>query len=102
MLLVLTLGACGGPDQAGQSVGTALYDASVSTGHALAVATDRTGRAFESAGSGLRNAVSPATPVAVTAPDLPPPYVPDSFSTAQPVTAAPLPPPVRADPAMGY
>ena len=61
-LLLAGLAGCAGPDRAGQQVGNSLYNASVSTGHALGVATDRTGQAFQNAGTGLRNAVNPPPP----------------------------------------
>ena len=104
LCLVLLAGACAGPDDAGHQVGRALYDASVSTGHAVGVATDRTGQALQGAGANLRNAVSPSPPLAVAAPDLPPAYVPDGFPAQPPVDATPLPAPpgVRVAPSMGY
>ncbi len=89
----LLLASCAGPDDAGHAVGRALYDASVSTGHALAVATDRTGQALQGAGTGLRDAASPPPPAPAAMPALPPPYVPDGF----PPTST-----TRPDPAMGY
>lgn len=95
------LAACTSPDQVGQQVGQSLYNASVSTGHAIAVVGDRTGKVLQDAGSGLRSAVNPPPPEPVYAPppDLPPPYVPDGFSPAPPVEAEPLPAP---KPALGY
>ena len=90
-VLPLVLAGCGGPELAGQKVGQSLYDASVSTGRALAIAGDRTGHALQNAGTGLRNAVNP--PVADPAPvALPPPYVPDGYDSPAPVTATPLAP----------
>jgi hypothetical protein len=85
------LSACASPDAVGQRVGRSLYDASVDTGHALAVAGDRTGQAIQNAGSNLRNAVNPPL-YPPPPPPLPPPYVPGGFDTA-PVTTAPLAPP---------
>ncbi len=103
VLIALALAACGSPDQVGQRVGRSLYDASVNTGHALAVVGDRTGAAIQDAGANLRNAANPAPLPPI---GLPPPYIPDGSA---PVTAEPLPPPsyegprdVPANPALGY
>ena len=104
LAIPLALVACA-PDQVGQRVGRSLYDASVNTGHALAVAGDRTGEAIEDAGAHLRHAVSPPRPLPPLG--LPPPYVPEGYA---PVTAAPLGPPgaddgpryTPANPALGY
>ncbi len=103
LCLVLLVGACAGPDDAGHQVGRALYDASVSTGHAVAVATDRTGQALQGAGTNLRRAVDPPPPLTVAAPDLPPAYVPDGYAAPPPVETRPLAPPgVRVMPSMSY
>ena len=102
MIALLLLAGCAGPDEAGHAVGRSLYGASVSTGRALSIAGDRTGRAISGVGNGLRDAVNPPPPIDAGAPPaLPPPYVPEGFSTAPPVTAEPLPP-GRPAPAMGY
>ena len=110
LTLVIGLWGCAPPDQVGQQVGQSLYDASVNTGHALAVAGDRTGAAIQNAGANLRNAVSPPpTYYALPPPDLPPPYVPEGYSTTPPIGAEPLPPPLGdgaqgtgPNPALGY
>ena len=111
LALLVGLWGCAPPDEVGQQVGQSLYNASVNTGHALAVAGDRTGEAIQNAGTNLRNAVSPPPPplYALPPPDLPPPYVPEGYSTTAPVGAEPLPPPVDSEPpgpgpnpALGY
>ncbi len=97
VLMMLALAGCSSPDAVGQRVGQSLYDASVNTGHALAVAGDRTGQAIQDVGTNLRGAVDPP-PVYALPPQLPPPYVPDGYATPAPVTAEPLPP----NPSVGY
>ena len=104
VLLVLALAGCA-PDQVGQQVGQSLYNASVDTGHALAIVGDKTGQAFQNAGADLRNAVNPPPPAYALPPQLPPPYVPDGYAPPAAVTAEPLgPAPVYtpANPAVGY
>ena len=89
--LALSLAGCASPDVVGQRVGQSLYDASVNTGHAIAVAGDRAGYALQNAGANLRNAVNPPPPDEAPL-ALPPPYAPDGFDDRPPVTAEPLPP----------
>jgi hypothetical protein len=104
VFMMLALAGCAPPDVVGQRVGQSLYDASVNTGRALAVATDRTGQAIQDAGTNLRDAVNPP-PVYALPPDLPPPYLPDGYAPPAPVTAEPLGPAPTAtppDPALGY
>ena len=83
-LVALSLAGCAGPDVVGQQVGQSLYNASVNTGHALAVAGDRTGSALQNAGTNLRNAVDPPPPAYQPPPTLPPPYVPPDFDSQAP------------------
>ena len=91
-LLTLALPGCAAPDVVGQRVGQSLYDASVNTGRAIAVAGDRAGYALQNAGANLRSAVNPPPPIDAAPLALPPPYVPDGFDSSPPVTATPLPP----------
>ncbi len=90
LLWAVLLAGCASPDVIGQQVGQSLYNASVNTGHALAVAGDRTGSALQNAGTNLRQAVNPPPPSYDQGPlVLPPPYVPDD---RPPVTSQPLAP----------
>ena len=84
-LIPLALSACA-PDQVGQQVGQSLYDASVTTGHAVAVIGDRTGAALQHAGANLRNAVEPP-PVLYQ----PPPLSPDGYQPPAPISVEPGP-----------
>ena len=90
LLWAVLLAGCASPDVIGQRVGQSLYNASVNTGHALAVAGDRTGSALQNAGTNLRQAVNPPPPRYDPGPlVLPLPYVPDDRA---PVTSQPLSP----------
>ena len=93
LIVPLALSACA-PDQVGQQVGQSLYDASVSTGHALATFGDRTGEALQDAGANLRNAVSPPTsypsPAYALPPGLPPAYGQDGEAPPGSITVEPL------------
>ncbi len=88
LLILLALSACA-PDQVGQQVGQSLYDASVNTGHAVAVIGDRTGAALQNAGANLRNAVDPPPPLLYQ----PSPLSPDGYQPPAPITVEPLGPP---------
>ena len=90
LIVPLALSACA-PDQVGQKVGQSLYDASVSTGHAVATFADRTGEALQDAGANLRNAVAPP-PTYILPPGLPPPYAPDGEPPPGSITSEPLAP----------